>query len=144
MKTKFRFFRVISCLLIIVVLSQSCTVYRSAGISVDEAVASRNKVKVKTKFDQNYNFKRLEKDKEGVYGIAYKRSRPARELSKDIVKGNLPDNRVKIKLQEESIKEINPRNKTLSVVVPAGIVGAGILLFALTFQATFEPFPDGI
>lgn len=144
MKTKFRIFRVISCLLTIIILSQSCTVYRSAGISVDEAVASKNKVKVKTKYDQYYNFKRLEKDEAGIYGIAYKRSRPARELSNEIVRGNLPDNRVKIKLQEDSIKEINPRNKTLSVVVPAGIVAAGVLLFALTFQATFVPFPDGI
>lgn len=144
MKTKFRFFSVISCLLTIVVLSQSCTVYRSAGITIDEAVESKNKVRVKTKFNQNYTFKRIEKDKSGFYGIAYKKSRPARELSNDIIWGNLPDNRVKIKLQKDSIEEIKPRNKTLSILVPAGIVATGILLFALTFEATVLPFPDGI
>lgn len=144
MKTKFRIFRVISCLLTIVILSQSCTIYRSTNISVDEAVESRNKVRVKTKLDQLYTFKRLEKDSAGVYGIADQKSRPARELSHHIVRRSLQDYQVTINLPEESIKEIRPRNKTLSVVVPAGIVAAGILLFALTFQATFVPFPDGI
>ncbi|HSI70172.1 MAG TPA: hypothetical protein VK941_08055 [Gillisia sp.] len=144
MKTKLRIFRVISCLLTIVILGQSCTIYRSAGISVDEAVESQNKVRVKTKLNQNYIFKRLEKDTAGVYGIADQKSRPARELSHHITSRNLPEYQVKIKLQEDSIKEIKPRDKTLSIVVPAGIVAAGIILFALTFNASFSPFPDGI
>lgn len=142
METKFRIFRVISCLLTFIILCQSCTIYRSASISVDEAVESQNKVRVKTESNRNYNFKRIERDEAGIYGIAFKRSKIARQLSNDVLPGDLPDNLVKIKLRENSIEEINPRNKTLSILVPALTVATGVLIFALTYEVNVSPFGD--
>ncbi|MCM4158300.1 hypothetical protein FHG64_12015 [Antarcticibacterium flavum] len=140
METGFRLFKVIFCVLCLGLLNHSCTVYRSADISVAEAVESQKKVRIKTATQKQYSFRRLEKDETGIYGIAFKNSRPARHFANDIVPGNLPDNQVKIKLEEGSIDEINPHNKTLSVLIPAGIVVAGVLIFALTYQMAISPW----
>lgn len=140
MNTKFRIFRVISCLLTILILGQSCTIYRSANISVDEAIQSGNRVKVKTTQDQSYTFKRIGHDEMGIYGIAPKNSRTSRQLNNDILLEIPEENVVKIQLRESSIEEINPRNKTLSIMVPLLTVAVGVAIFAATYSVSASPW----
>lgn len=142
MKTKARVFKIISCLLTIIILSQSCTIYRSSNLSVDEATDANNKVRVKTNLDQKYIFKRIGKDEKGIYGMAPKNSKAARQLVNNIRQEDSSDGLVKIELQENMIDEINAQNKTLSILVPLLVVAAGVLTFALTYEANASPFGE--
>lgn len=122
----------------ILFLSQSCTIYRSKNISLDEAVETESKVRVKTTSNRNFVFKRIEKDQAVTYGIARKNSKAAAHFVNNILPESVSNNRVKIALEEKMIQEINPKNKTMSAVVGI-IVGfatvIGLLALALSNMA---------
>lgn len=143
MKAKSKVFKNISYLLTITILSHSCTIYRSSNISIEEAMESNSKVRVKTNLNQSYTFQKIGKDEAGIYGIASKNSKAAKQLNKDILHENAANNLVKIKLWEGSIQEINAKNKTISLLVPLLTVAAGILIFAITFEPVEWPY-DGV
>ncbi len=140
MKAKSKVFRIISYLLTITILSQSCTIYKSSGIGVDEAIKSNNKVKVTTHSNQTYTFKKLGKDEAGVYGMAGKSSKAAKQLYNNILQEDPVNQLVKIGLDESHLNEIRARNKTLSILVPVIIVAAGVIIFALTYQVNASPW----
>ncbi len=117
-------------------LLQSCKVYQSKTVTVNEAILSTERVKVNNFNNESYKFERLYKDNEQLYGYAKRWSSTAKKLTEQIVKGQL--NYVIISLSEKTIKEYHLQNKTLStiltvaipVVVVIGIVG---LVWILTF-----------
>ncbi|CAN5251345.1 hypothetical protein BH23BAC2_BH23BAC2_26570 [soil metagenome] len=128
MKAHFGIFRIISIMLTLIILCQSCTVYRYKNISINEAIETKSKVRVKTTSNKNYVFNKIEKNEEIVYGIANKNSKEVRQLVDQIIPESASENKVKIRLVENSIEEINPKNKTLSVLVPIGVVIASFIL----------------
>lgn len=130
----------ISYLLTLLILSQSCTIYRSTNISLDEAVETEGKVRVKTTSDRNYVFRRIEKDQSVTYGIAGKNSKAGKELAQHILPESVMNTRVKIRLEEIPINEINPKNKTLSELLPLMIAGVGLLIFGLTADWNISPW----
>lgn len=140
MKAKSKVFKIISCLLVISILSQSCNIYHSSNLSVEEAIETNGKVRLRTNSGEHYIFKRIGKDEEGVYGVAQKKSKASRQLVNDIRQEESADDKVKIKLTENSIEEIKAQNKTLSVLVPLIIVAAGVTIFALTYEVNASPF----
>lgn len=123
-----------SYLLTLLILCQSCNIYRSKNISLDEAAETETKVRVKTTAQRTYAFKRIEKNVDGIYGIADKNSKAAKELIHYRLPEDGKNNKVKIKLDEIPIKEINPKNKILSELVPLMIGGVGLLIFGLTYE----------
>jgi hypothetical protein len=127
-------FRMTSYLLTFLILCQSCTIYRSTNISLDEAIETENKVRVKTTSETKYAFKRIERGEDIIYGIAGKNSKAGKELAQYILSENFSDSKVKIRLDEIPIHEINPKNKTLSVLVPLITAGVGLLIFGLTYE----------
>jgi len=141
MTTRFKIFRVLAFLLTVLILCQSCNIYRTTNLSLEEAAETDVKVRLKTTSDRKYVFKRIEKNEDLIYGVANKNSKAAKELSNHILPESPMDNKVKIRLDELPIQEINPKNKRLSELVPLMIAGVALLIFGLTYEMS-SPFGD--
>ena len=129
---KFRF-RLISYFLILLMVFQSCTIYRSSGVTLDQAVFSGDKVEVVTQYDKTIKYKYITQEEGTYYGVKK-------------VKGEF----VKSPFQPEQVKTVRLKNKPLSTVVsvfgPIIIIG-GLIAFALSADSGSQdvylpPFPD--
>lgn len=89
----------LSVLLSVLIIAQSCQVYRTSSISLDEASKIDEKVKVQTIEGKRIEFKKIDKEEDFYYGLKRK-------------KGEL----VKIPLNHEDIVGIFPKHKTASIV----------------------------
>ena len=102
-------------------LMQSCKVYHSKPVTVDEAIISSNRIKAKTFVDVTYEFKELIRDNGQLYGLTNRNSSTAKMLFHQIVEeDNSSEKFVKITLLENTIKSYHLQDKTLSVLL--GIV----------------------
>lgn len=97
-------FNTITLFFVVVMLIQSCTVYKSTPITLDQAVQSGAKVRVKTLDNEKFKFKKIEFI-DGKFQGLKKQS------------GFM----VKTPLNQEDIKSVNEKNKTLSTVLSIGI-----------------------
>lgn len=114
-------------LLLVVFLFQSCTIYRARNAGIDKAVEVGSKVKVETKDNKIYKFKKLGRDENGLFGLAGRNSNTARSLAENIVDKNASGRFVKIGIDENSVEEVRLKNKTVSVLVPL-IIGFALFL----------------
>ena len=123
----------IALLLSVVVLMQSCIVYQSQTVSVDEAVTSSKRVRVKWNDGETYRFKKLEKTKGKLYGVLGRNSDDAYYLSSYIIDSTNRGKYVYILIPDEFISKIQLQNKelstVLSVLIPVFVIG-GILKIA--------------
>jgi len=114
MKTIRSNLKAISFFVIALILLQSCTVYKSAGVTIEEASKTQNKVKVYTTDNETLKFKRISFKDGKYYGV--KSNYPERDSS-------LED----IPLDKKNIKSIKVKNKTtstvLTVAIPVVVVG---------------------
>ena len=113
MKTLRRFIRTMAWLMAGLIWLQSCTVYRSSVVSIDEAVKAGDKAKVVTKTDQTMHFKYLSEIDGQYYG-----------MNKE--KGEL----IKVPFEEEQIKTIRLSNKPLSTILSIGLPLVAAIGFA--------------
>jgi hypothetical protein len=114
-------------------LMQSCIVYNKTPVSVEEAIATNRRVKVYTTENETYEFKKLVKEKENIYGIidnygSNKQARLRIDLASYIKEIDTEKGLAKILLPFE-IKEVYTKNRTKSILslwpvwVPAILVG---------------------
>jgi len=103
-------------LILIMLLFQSCKVYKSKSITSDEAVEFQRNVKIKTTTNETYKFESLQKDDGKLYGIAKRNSRTAKKLKDKIVKTNSNSKFVKILLPDNFVDKIYYQDKTMSTV----------------------------
>ena len=135
----------LSFLLALLLLLQSCSVYHSESVPVQEAVAADEKVKVITADEQEYKFKRLELADDRPIGIAKLNSDTAIKLSGRPAK--IDGKYLKVDLSDLDIKEIRLRNKfhsTASTVVVIAV--SAILAFLTVFFISFSQadiWPEG-
>lgn len=129
-------------------LMQSCRVYHSKTSTVDEAVMSQKRVKIKSQIDQTYTFNYLIKEGGQLYGITKRKSETAKKLFAQINEDKSFDKFVGILLPNENIKEIHVHNKTLSTILSIGIpvvivggiiVGIAISLSDMPITLNFPP-----
>ena len=120
-------------LLSFLILLQSCTVYHKYTSSVDEAIATNNKIKLYESKD-TYKFLKLVRIDNEVYGVAKKRSYASKRLKGQIVDSSYEGKYNLIKLNEENLKDIHLKNigasTAISIVIP--VVIAGLVVFAAT------------
>jgi tRNA A58 N-methylase Trm61 len=110
-------FKIGAILISILLLLQSCTIYRDAPATLDEAVASKQKVKVLLKSGAKAKYKKVIKKEELYYGI----------IQKDT-----------LQIYPKDIARIQLKNKTLSIIGTVLASGVGALaLIALTIVAAF-------
>jgi len=119
----------------LVILFQSCTVYRSNYVSSKEAVEANTKVKAVTIHDHTYKFKYLTEENGKLYGIAKKNSTTAKQLNQNAEPLESSNNLVKILIPEDSlIDKYRIKNKTAStlwsVLIGPVVLLVGGMLFA--------------
>lgn len=107
--------------IVLIIAFQSCSIYRSKTMNADEAVAFNRKVKIKTSDSKTYKFKSLENDEHGLVGITRPNSIAGKKLKADVVETNYLRKFVKIKLDEEEIEQIKPKDYLGSFFVVLGV-----------------------
>jgi len=110
--------KVVALFLATLILFQGCTVYKSTPVSVQEAVKTSKKVKIKDE-NKTYKFNYLEEIDGETYGTIFQYSKTAKLLSNQIAKKNEHKKLVKIKLTQEQLSEIYPKDQKLSNVLTA-------------------------
>jgi hypothetical protein len=104
MKTIKKQIRISSLILALIIMLQSCTVYKSTNVSLEQASKNELKTKIVTSSNEKLKFKFIE-NKEGTYYGVKK------------IKGDI----VKIPLNEKNIQKIVLKDKTLSLILTIAI-----------------------
>ena len=116
MTTKRRSFEIISFLLSVILILQSCTVYKSKTSTLNEASKSNNRVKIETNDSQTLKFKNVTSLDGEYYGLAKK----------------APSNFIyeKVLIDKNNIRSIKLKNSNLSTILSIGIpvIAVGVLL----------------
>lgn len=125
--------RKILCFLFILFFLNSCSVYHSRSVSLEEAVESKNRVKVITENGVSYKFRRLQMENAHLVGLAHTSSNTARKISGLPVekKGKF----LHVNLLEDDIQELRLRNDALSILISILIPLAAITIPILVFAA---------
>lgn len=110
-------FRFLATAIAMSILFQSCKVYHTQNVTINEAVSSEKKVKVVLLNNEKYAFCKLIYKQEQLYGITKINSAAATSLDTLMVGCTVDGKVAKIKLNENTIKEIYLYNKTLSRVI---------------------------
>ena len=123
------FFRFLAIAIAMSILFQSCKVYHKQNVTLHEAVSSEKKVKIVLLNNEKYAFCKLVYKQEQLYGITKINSRAATSLDTLMVGCTLDGKIAKIKLNENTIKEIHLYNKTLSRAI--SIAGPVIIVVVI-------------
>ena len=117
MKTLGHHLKWIAIILSTLLVFQSCRVYHSKSVTVDEAILSKKRVKVKNFDNDTFKFEELQREDGQLYGITKKTSNAAKKLDYQFVDENLSEKYVKILLPEHTIREYHLQNKTMSTLI---------------------------
>lgn len=105
----------------IFILIQSCTVYHSASVDIEDAVQSQNKVKVLTNTSKTYKFKKIIAKDNLYYGIA-KANRNSNLVYSDKEKiESYFKNLNSYPLEIQNIKGIYTKNRVVSTILSIGM-----------------------
>lgn len=96
--------QLISIVLMILILFQSCRVYHKENVSIDKAVTEQKRVRIKTKTGQKSKFKKIILDSSQYYGIKKVKGKYTRVL-----------------IQPNDIESLRLHNKTMSIIYGTGI-----------------------
>lgn len=111
MRSNLTFKSPLTFLIGLVIIFQSCSVYRSNPVSLEKAASSETKVKVLTTANEKVKYKRIESVDNRYFGVKK-------------VKGEF----VKVELLEEEISSIRLKNKGLSTFLSVVLVGVLVIL----------------
>ena len=102
----------------ILLLIQSCTVYKSANVTLEQAAQNGSKTKVITHDGGKLKFKRIGFENEHYYGLKIVNKKE-----------------VKIYLDPNTIKTINEKNKTVSTIltIVGPVLGGTITTVAVSY-----------
>ena len=112
MKTLKIFIKPISYLLTFLILLQGCTVYKKQNISLEQAVATKNRVKLVTKENEKQKHLYVTTNNGEYYGT--------KKVNNEIII---------IPLQEENIKNIRTVDKAASTIATLLTFSVGTLVF---------------
>ena len=146
MRTVNPMLRCMAFLASILILLQSCTVYHASTSSVDQAISSQSKVKIKVDHDDPYIFKRLERHNENVYGVVNINSTTYKRLRGQVADPNYEKKSALILLSEQDLINIHEKNSGLSTAINIAIpvVAIGIAAGVAASNISVDPGWDGI
>ena len=117
--------RPVAWLLAIMMIFQSCTVYKSTPITLEQAVQKESKVRIITNSNKTFVYKKIIVDEGKYYGV-------------DRIKGK----KINIPVNQDLVKSINEKNETLSTVlsfgIPLVIIGAIVVIAAQNVGVGFS------
>lgn len=130
-------FSLVAGIFLYFLLLQSCSVYHSDSTSVEEAVASDNRVRVVTLDNVYYEFKKLERENGQLYGVTGKKSETAKMLAdhKQIPYGK----NVRIALADEEVLAVYLKNRSMSRLVNYGVPVVGAAGLITVTSDNFRP-----
>ena len=116
MKTIKTHLRTVALFFSILIFFQGCTVYKSANVTLEEAVRADTKVRIKTNDNQTLRFKNVGVENEYYYGLVY-----------------FKNTWVKTQINENNIDKIQLVDQTLSTVlnivaIPVVLIGGLALM----------------
>ena len=132
MKTTKRNLKWAAKILSFLILLQSCTVYHNYSSSVDEAIATNDKVKLDIINDDPYKFKNIKIFENEYYGLAKIKSDTYRRLSdRKKIDGGIK-NFTYVQISQEELSNIHLKNKgastALSIAIPVLGVAAALAI----------------
>ena len=94
---------------------QSCTVYKSTPITLEQAVQNESKVKIVTNRNQTFIYKKIVFDEGKYYGVERVKSK-----------------KISIPINEDLVKSIQMKNQVLSALISVAtpiviIIGIGVI-----------------
>ena len=117
-------------------LLQSCKVYFKDTATLDEVVESQKRVKLKTNFNETYQFDRLQREEGLIYAYTKSKSDTAENLSDNGVEGKLDGKYLKVQLKDETIKEYHLQNKfsstVINIAIPVLILSGAVFIYSLS------------
>ncbi|MEL0457522.1 hypothetical protein WJN01_14880 [Flavobacteriaceae bacterium SZ-1-7] len=96
--------KVMAQFMMFLILCQSCVLYKSTPITMDEAVKNESKVMVKTNNNEILKFKRIGFENGDYYGLKHRTGKIA-----------------KMPLEKETITSIREKDRALSTIVTIGM-----------------------
>lgn len=124
------------------ILLQSCTVYHNYSSSVDEAIATNDKVKLDINNDDPYKFKKIKIFETEYYGLTKIKSDTYRRLSDRKKMDAGIKNFTYVQISQEELSNIHLKNKgastALSIAIPVLGIGAAIAI------GTWATVKDGV
>ena len=116
MKTSTRLLKVVALFFSVLILFQGCvTVYKSANVTLEEAVRADTKVRITTNDNQTMKYLNITKINQEYFGIKK-------------VHGDL----TKIPIQKEDIEIVRIKNKPMSTIVGALVFLGGFIVVVVT------------
>ena len=115
--------RLTAFFIVFILLLQSCTIYKTAPISIDQAIQNQSEVKIHTLNRDTYRFTAIEDIDGNYFGI----NKSAHEI-------------LRTPLNENQISTIKEKDKTLTTIFDVGVVF--IILAPVIFLGTnggFDP-----
>lgn len=128
-------------LLSLLILLQSCTVYHSYNSSIDEAIATGNKVKVNVENNDPYKFKKLVRIDDEIFGLVYSKSQSYKLLSSRKTIPTEYQTLFYVQVYDNELNDIHLKNKTtstvLTVAIPVVVTG---LIFIPIVSNPLDPY----
>mgnify|MGYP006998183276 CR=1 FL=1 len=114
---------------------QSCNVYYANTATIDEAIHSSDKVKIKSPDHNIYKFEKITKVDQEIYVLAKKKSSTTNDLNNQVIWKNSDSKNLSILLTDKNISTIHLKNKSastiVSIVIPVVALSAVIGIAAL-------------
>ena len=108
--------KVVALFFSVLILLQGCTVYKSANVSLEQAVWADTKVIVKENNSKAIMFDRIEVEDGNYFGI--------KKFKGDIIK---------MRLDEDNLSRISLKNKTMSTILtaasPVALIGVSLVIY---------------
>ncbi|HSD13047.1 MAG TPA: hypothetical protein VLB74_00210 [Flavobacterium sp.] len=122
MKTFYKNMQIICFLLSVAFLLQSCHVYLSTPINLDEAVVTEGRIKITTADNKTHKYLWVEKSDSMYYGYTKKNGKVE-----------------KVPIEKDKIKNVHQVDKTTSTIATIGTVTAATFLaLAAVFAVTCD------
>jgi hypothetical protein len=117
--------RLTAFFMVFIMLLKSCTIYKTAPISIDQAIQNQSEVKIHTLNRDTYRFTAIEDIDGNYFGI----NKSAHEI-------------LRTPLNENQISTIKEKDKTLSTIFDVGVVF--IILAPVIFLGTNGGFDSTV
>lgn len=135
MKSSTKHFRFLSSILCLIFLIQSCSIYRTESISLQQAEELNKDVRITTKNGDKLKFKSIEEEGGDYFGLTRLKSKTSKELQKMGLIGRETGKLYAFGLETLNIQKIQEKNKTVSTLGTVGLVITGIFVIILIVAA---------
>ena len=123
-------------------LFQSCSIYQSGNINLEQAVDTNGKVKISNTDGEKLIFKRIEKNDDQFFGLAKLNSKASKKMQKLGIDGRQKGTFYAFGLETLGIQKLQAKNYTGSTLATIGVSVVGVFAIFLALFAIIDPLGD--